>query len=81
MNFNPNKTHSIIVSRSKTTLSRHPPLSLCRVELDTSIFLNLLKIVLVIKLTFEIHIRNIASLIAQKTGLIRKCFKALANDD
>ena len=27
------------------------------------------------------HIGNIATSIAQKTGLIRKCFKILGNDD
>ena len=75
------KIHSIIVSRSRTALPQHPPLSLCGVELETSTFLKLLGIVLDNKLTFEMHICNIASSIAEKTGLIRKCFKALGNDD
>ena len=44
------------------------------------IFLKLLGIVQDNKLTFEMHIRNIVSAIAQKTGLIRKCFKAPGND-
>ena len=34
-----------------------------------------------IKLTFENHIRNIASSIDQKTGLIRKYYKTLGNND
>ena len=33
------------------------------------------------KLTFEKQIRNIASVIAQKTGLIRKCYKTFGNND
>ena len=51
------------------------------VELETSTFLKLLGVVLDNKLTFEMHILNIPVLIAQKTGLICKCFKALGNDD
>ena len=53
MKLNPNKTHSIIFSRSRTALPQHPPLSLCGVELKTSTFLKLLfGIVLDNKLTF-----------------------------
>ena len=33
------------------------------------------------KHTFEMHFHNIAASIAQKTGLMRKCFKALGNND
>ena len=81
MKLNPNKTISIIVSRSRTALLQYPPLSLCGVELESSTFLKLLGVVLDNKLTFEIHIRNIASSIAQKTGLLHKYFMALGNDD
>ena len=77
MKLNSNKTHSITVSRSITALPQHPPLFLCGVELETFIFLKVLGIVLDKKLTFETHICNIG----QKTGLIRKFFKALRNDD
>ena len=81
MKLNPNKIHPIIVSRSKTAFPQHPPLSLCGVELEISTFLKLFEIVLDKKLTFEMHICNIASSIAQKASLIRKCFKAFGNDD
>ena len=81
MKLNPNKTHLIIVSRSRTALQQYLPLSLCRVELETSTFLKLLGIVLYDKLTFEMHICNIASSIVQKTGFIHMYFKALGNDD
>ena len=81
MKLNPNKMHSIIVSRSTTALPQHPMLSLCRLELENSTFLKLLGIVLDNKLTFEIYIFNIATSIARKTGHICKCFKALGNDD
>ena len=81
MKLNPNKTHSIIFSRSRTALPQHPPLSLCRVELETSTFLKLLGIVLDNKLTFEMDIRNIDSSIAQTTGLIRTYYLALVNND
>ena len=81
MKLNPNKTHSIIVWRYKAALLQHLPLYLCGAKLETSTFLKLLGIVLGTKLTFEMHISNIATSIAQKTGLIRKCFKGLVNDD
>ena len=55
MKPNPNKTYSVIVSRSRTSLSQHPPLSLFGVELETSSFLNLLRYVLDNKLTFVMH--------------------------
>ena len=80
MKLNPNKTHSRIVSRSTTALPKHPLLSLCRVELENSNFLKLL-VVVENKLTFEMNIRNIEASIAQKTGLIRKCFMALLKND
>ena len=81
MKLNPSKTHSIIVSRSRTPLPLHPPLLLCGVVLEVSNSLELLGVTLDNKLTFEKHIRNMANSIAQKTGLIRKCYKALGNSD
>ena len=49
--------------------------TLCGIDLDICSFLNLLELTINDKLTFEKHIRNIAFYIAQKTGLIRKCYK------
>ena len=64
MKLNPNKIHSIIVSKSRTALLQYTPLSLCKVEVETSTFLKLLEIVLENKLTFEMQIHKIASSIA-----------------
>ena len=77
MKLNPSKTHSIIVSRSKTPLPPHPRLSLCGTPLEVSSSLKLLGVVLDDKLSFEKHLRSVASSVAQKTGLIRKCFRTL----
>ena len=81
MKLNPSKTHSIIVSRSRTQFPLHPPLNLCGAVLEVNNSLELLGVTLDNKLTFERHIRNVASSIAQKTGLIRKCYKTLGNND
>ena len=59
----------------------YPPLFLCGLDLEVSSFLNLLRVTTDDKLTFEKHIRIIASSIAQKTGLICKCYKTLDNND
>ena len=80
MKLNPSKTHSIIVSRSKTPLPPHPRLSLCGTLLEVSSSLKLLGVFLDDKLSFEKHLRSVASSVAQKTGLIRKCFRTLGND-
>ena len=81
MKLNPRKTHSIIISRSRTPYPLHPPLTLCGLDLEVSSSLKLLGVTIDDKLTFEKHVRNIASSIAQKTGLIRKCYKTLGNND
>ena len=81
MKLNTNKTHSIIISRSGTALPQHPLLSFCGVDLETSTFLKLLGVILDNKLSFEMYIRKIAIPIAQKTGLIGKCFKVLGYDN
>ena len=79
MKLNPRKTQSITISRSMTPYTPHPPLTLCGIDLEVSSFLKLLGVTIDDKLTFEKHIRNISSSIAQKTGLIRKCYKTLGN--
>ena len=40
MKLNQNKTHSIIISRSRTALPQHLPLFLCGFKLETSTFLS-----------------------------------------
>ena len=81
MKLNPSKTRSIIVSRSRAHDPPHPPLFLCGSPLKISCSLKLLGVLIDGKLTFEKHLRSVASSIAQKTGLLRKCFRALGNDD
>ena len=53
---------------------------MCGVALEVSNSLKLLGVELDDKLTFEKHVRSMVSTIAQKTGLIRKCYKTLGND-
>ena len=66
MKLNPRKTHSIIISQSRTPNPPHPPLTLCGLDLEVSSSLKFLGVTLDDKLAFEKHIRNIASSIAQK---------------
>ena len=64
----PRKTHSITI----TFRIPHPPLILCGLKLMISCSLNLLRVTLDNKLTFEKR---------KKTGLIRKCYKTLGIND
>ena len=73
----PRKTHSITISQSRTPYPLHSPLTFSGLDLEVSSFLKLLRVTIDNKLIFEKHIRNIASFIAQKTGLIHKCYKTL----
>ena len=53
---------------------------MCGFDLKVSSSRKLLGVTLDDKLTFEKHVRNIASSIAQKTGFTHKCFKTLGNN-
>ena len=75
MKLNPNKTQSMIVSRSRTLIPSHPDLSVDDVVLPTCASFKILGILFDSKFTFEHHIRSISSSIAQKIGLLRKSFK------
>ena len=81
MEFNPHKTDSISIRQSRTPYLPQPPLTLCELDLEVSSSLKLLGVTIDDKLTFEKHIRNIASSIAQKTGLICKFYKTFGNND
>ena len=74
MKLNPCKTHSITISRYRTP---YPPLTLCGLAMEVSSSLKFLGVTLDDNLTFENHNFNLASSIAQKTSLIRKCYKMM----
>ena len=78
MKTNPSKTHSITISKSKTS---HSPFTFYGLDLEVSNTLKLLRVTIDNKLTFEKHICNIASSTTQNYGLIRKCYKTLGNKD
>ena len=54
---------------------------MCELDLEVSSSLKLLGFTFDDKLTFEKHIHNIASSIAQNCSLIHKRFKILGNND
>ena len=72
MKFKHRKNPSITISCSRTP---HPPLTLCGIDMEVSSSLKLLGVTIDNKLTFEKQISNIASSIAQNTGLICKLYK------
>ena len=78
MKLNANKTHSITFSRSRTLDPPHPRLFISGEEIEELDDIRLLGVTLDSRLTFEKHIRSVSSSIAQKTGLLRKCFKTFA---
>ena len=75
MMLNPEKTKTMIVSRSRTIIPSHGPLLLDGVELTNSDSLCILGVTFDCKLTFEQHIRSITSAAGKKLGILRKCFK------
>ncbi|KAK3894304.1 hypothetical protein Pcinc_001927 [Petrolisthes cinctipes] len=77
MKLNAKKTHSMIISRSRTLVPPHPCLHISGEQIEDVTGLHLLGVTLDPKLTFERHIRSLSSTIAQKIGLLRKCFKNL----
>ena len=78
MKLNPRKIHSITISRSRTPYPPHPLLTLCGFDLKVSSFFRLLVVILDNKLTFEKHIRNIVSSIAQKLVLFANITRLVA---
>ena len=80
MKLNANKTHSMTISRSRTLDPPHPCLYISDEQIDEVSSLRLLGVIFDSKLTFEKHIRSLSSSIAQKTGLLRKCFKTFGRD-
>ena len=75
MKLNPNKTQSMIVSRSRSLIPNHPDLFINNVVLHTCDSFKILGVLFDCKFTFEQHIRSVSSSVAQKIGLLRKSFK------
>ena len=75
MKLNPNKTQSMIVSRSRTLYPNHPDLLINGVVLSTCDSFKILGVLFDSKFTFERHVRAVSSSVAQKIGLLRKSFR------
>ena len=75
MKLNPSKTQSMTISRSRTLFPLHPDLHIDGTVLSDSNSFKILGVTFDKKLTFEKHIRNIASSVSQKIGILRRCFK------
>lgn len=80
MKLNPQKTQSMIVSRSRTPYPQHPDLHIDNTMLSTCNYFKILGVTFDNKLTFEKHIRSVASGISQKIGILRKCFKVFGDE-
>ena len=81
MSLNPNKTQSMIVSRSRTVFPPHHDILVGCTSLNSCDFFLILGFTFDSKFTFERHIRSISSLVAQKIGLLRKSFRIFGDHD
>ena len=81
MKLNPSKSNSIVISRSRTLFPHHPDLILDGISVPNCCTLKLLGVTLDSKLTFETHLRSVASCVSQKIGLLRKCRRIYRDDD
>ena len=75
MKMSPNKTQSMIVSRSRTLQLQHPDLFIDNVSLTTSDSFKILGVTFDSKFTIGSHLRSVASVIAMKLGFLRKSYK------
>ena len=75
MKLNVNKTQSMIISRSRTVDPPHPDLLINNAPLTPCNSFKILGVTLDSKFTFEKHVRNISSSVAQKIGILRKSFR------
>ena len=81
MRLNPNKIQRMIVSRSRAVFPPHPDLLVVSTSLNFCKFFKILGVMSDSKFTSERHIRSISSLVAQKTGLLRKSFRIFGDHD
>ena len=77
MRLNPNKTQSMIVSRSRTLFSPHPDLLVGTTSLNSCDSFKIHGIMFDSKFTFERRIRSISSSVAEKIGLLRNLSESL----
>jgi len=81
MHLNVGKTKTMTVSRSRTLLPRFPDIMLDGVALKKPAELEILGVSFDSKLTFERHIRSVASSASQRIGLMRRAFKIFDSAD
>ena len=81
MKLNPNKTQSLIVSRSKAVVPPHPDLLVGSTSLNSCDSFEILSIMFDSTFPFERHIRSISSSVAQKIGVLRKSFRIFGDHD
>ena len=79
--LNPNKTQSIIVSRSRTVFPPHPDPLVGSTSLNSYDSFKILGVVFDSKFTFERQIHSISSSVDQKIGLLRKSYRIFGDHD
>ena len=72
MSLNVGKTKTMTISRSRTMLPNFPILTLNDVALKETSELNILGVTFDPKLTFERHVRSVASSASQRIGILRR---------
>ena len=72
MKLNPRKSKSLLVSRSRSELPPHPLIYADGDQIQEESHMKVLGVVLDSKLTYEEHLRQVASRARQKTGILRK---------
>ena len=80
MKLNPKKNQSMIVSRSLTENPLIPVFKIDGRELAACKFFKIPCLTFDNKLTFEMHIRNIASGISKRIGILQKCCKIFGDE-
>ena len=69
---NPNKTKSLIISRSRTVAPQFPSFVLDGTEAGRIRQLRILGVILDRLLTFETHIHSVVALASRRLGILRK---------
>ena len=80
MRLNPRKSHSFVIGRSRTVRPLHPDIVVNGIAVPNCTSLKLLGVLFDPKLTFELHLRTVASSITQRIGLMRKCRQIYRTD-